>query len=387
MGDAEQLIARVVHGIDAIDADQWDACSGPGSIFTSHAFLSALEASGSAAPATGWAPYHIVLEQPGGGIVGAVPLYLKGHSYGEYVFDHAWSNAYERAGGRYYPKLQSAVPFTPVTGPRLLTVPGPGVTAIKATLGRACIEIAERLNLSSLHFTFPTRDDWDFLGENGFLLRTDQQFHWTNMDYSSFDDFLGTLSSRKRKAIRRERRGALADGMVIETLTGDAITERHWDEFFAFYLDTGARKWGHPYLNREFFNLIGQTLADRTVLIRCLADGRAIAGALNFIGGDTLYGRYWGCLEDHRFLHFEACYYHAIDYAIDHGLAGVEAGAQGSHKLARGYLPRRTYSAHWIRDPNFRTAVRDFLRQERRMVESDMGQLARFAPFRRGDGG
>ena len=387
MGDAEQLVATVVAGIADIDAAAWDACAGAGNVFASHAFLNALEASGSVAPATGWAPHHIVLEQPKGGIVGAVPLYVKNHSYGEYVFDHSWAHAYAQAGGHYYPKLQAAIPFTPVTGSRLLCPPGPARREVRLALIGASVELARRLGVSSLHFTFPARDEWQLMGEAGLLLRTDQQFHWLNHGFASFDDFLATLTSRKRKAIRRERKGALAGDVAIETLTGGDITEKHWDAFHAFYMDTGGRKWGRPYLNREFFSRLGAGLADKVVLVMCRRAGRWIAGALNLVGGDTLYGRYWGALEDHRFLHFETCYYRAIDFAIATGLGRVEAGAQGPHKLARGYMPCLTHSAHWIRDPGFREAVRAYLVDERRQVDGDIEHMAAFSPFKRQDPG
>lgn len=396
MGDAEQILVRVEPDITALDATAWDACANPtgseSSVsrpynpFISHAFLSALEESGSASAETGWAPHHLVLDDGRGGVLACMPCYLKSHSQGEYVFDYGWADAFERAGGRYYPKLQAAVPFSPVTGRRLLVPESPEAETRESYLLNAAATLLERHGASSLHLTFLTEGEWERAGRLGLLRRTDQQFHWRNQDYGSFDDFLSALTSRKRKLIRRERRGARDADIHIRRYTGSDITEAHWDAFFSFYLDTGSRKWGRPYLNREFFSLIGQSMAEKILLIMCERDERPIAGALNFIGGDTLYGRYWGCVEEHRFLHFEACYYQAIDFAIERGLSCVEAGAQGPHKLARGYVPQTTYSAHLIADPSLRSAVARFLDQERRYVEMENEQLARHAPYRRGSG-
>jgi predicted N-acyltransferase len=386
MPDGDAYTIRVVDRIADIPAAAWDACAGPDNPFLSHAFLAALEESGSATAKTGWLPQHLALEEAGGRLLGVAPLYLKGHSYGEYVFDHGWADAYERAGGRYYPKLQCAVPFTPVTGPRLLIHHAVGTQAggaVADALVSGMLELARRHKVSSLHITFPTEGEWQRLGEAGFLQRMGQQFHWENQGYASFDDFLAALSSRKRKTIRKEREGALAGGIEIHTLTGAAIEKRHWDAFFRFYISTSDRKWGSPYLTREFFDLIGARMADRIVLVMAEKNGRLIAGALNLRGGDTLYGRNWGCAGDFPFLHFEACYYRAIDFAIAHGLKRVEAGAQGQHKIQRGYLPSPTYSAHWIRDPGFQRAVADFLARERRAVAHEMGELAELSPFRR----
>lgn len=388
ISDLPPLTARVLGAIAEIDAAQWDACANPGDgvpmdPFLSHAFLRAIEESGSAAARTGWAPQHLVLEQAGR-VLGVAPLYLKSHSYGEYVFDQGWARAYEQAGGRYYPKLQIAVPFTPVTGRRLLVRPGPQAAQIRRALVAAALELARQRNVSSLHVTFPSEAEWEELGGLGFLQRTDQQFHWENKDYSSFDDFLNALSSRKRKQIRKERREALAPGISCEVLTGSDLREEHWDAFFTFYRSTGARKWGSPYLTRDFFSRIGAAMPERIALVLCRRAGRYIAGALNFIGSDTLYGRNWGAVEDHPFLHFEACYYQAIDFAIARGLKRVEAGAQGPHKLARGYLPCLTYSAHWLRDPVFRDAVARYLEQERDYVAEDRAFLEEHTPFRRG---
>lgn len=325
-----------------------------------------------------------MLRQGGSGdISAAIPCYVKSNSYGEYVFDHAWASAYTQAGGRYYPKLQTSVPFTPVTGPRLLVRNGVDKDFAAKLLASAAVEVAKQNRASSWHVTFAQREEWDRLGELGLLQRTDTQYHWLNDGYSTFDDFLGALASRKRKTVRKEREQARASGIEIEHLTGDAIAEAHWDAFFAFYLDTGSRKWGTPYLNRKFFSLAGATLAERILLVMCKREGRYIAGALNFIGGDTLYGRYWGCVEHHPFLHFETCYYQAIDFAIAHSLARVEAGAQGEHKLARGYVPQTTYSAHWFADPALARGVANYLKQERRAVEREQALLSEMTPFRK----
>jgi predicted N-acyltransferase len=382
MDGGDAVTVRIVPRLADIPAAEWDACAGPANPFLAHAFLEALEASGSATSETGWLPQHLALEDDDGKLMGAVPLYLKSHSYGEYVFDWGWASAYERAGGRYYPKLQCAVPFTPVTGPRLLLRPDAGSDAA-ATLIAAMLEMARRHKVSSLHITFPTEGEARHLAAAGFLQRMGQQFHWLNDGYKTFDDFLGALNSRKRKQIRRERRDALQGGMEIETLTGRAIRREHWDAFYRFYRATADRKWGDAYLTRGFFDLLGGRMAERVVLIMARKAGRYVAGALNLIGRDALYGRNWGCLGDFPFLHFEACYYRAIDFAIAHGLKRVEAGAQGQHKIQRGYLPVPTYSAHWIRDPGFARAVEDFVRRERLALEYEMGQLENeLSPFK-----
>jgi uncharacterized protein len=382
MDGGDGITVKIVPRLADIPAAEWDACAGADNPFLSHAFLEALEASGSATSQTGWLPQHLALEDDDGKLMGAVPLYLKSHSYGEYVFDWGWASAYERAGGRYYPKLQCAVPFTPVTGPRLLLRPDAGSDAA-ATLIAAMLEMARRHKVSSLHITFPTEGEARHLAAAGFLQRMGQQFHWLNDGYKTFDDFLGALNSRKRKQIRRERRDALQGGMEIETLTGRAIRREHWDAFYRFYRATADRKWGDAYLTRGFFDLLGGRMAERVVLIMARKAGRYVAGALNLIGRDALYGRNWGCLGDFPFLHFEACYYRAIDFAIAHGLKRVEAGAQGQHKIQRGYLPVPTYSAHWIRDPGFARAVEDFVRRERLALEYEMGQLENeLSPFK-----
>jgi len=380
----EPVLLRVVSRIDEVEAADWDACALPDNPFISHAFLKALEDSGSATAETGWLPQHLLLEDSGGTLIGCMPCYLKSHSQGEYVFDHGWADAYMRAGGRYYPKLQASIPFTPVTGKRLLVRPGVEQAEREAILLQAAAQVADRLGVSSLHITFLTRDEWQLAGELGFLQRTDQQFHWRNDGYRSFDEFLAALTSRKRKAIRKERRAALDSGVEIEWVTGRDLTEAHWDAFFAFYMDTGSRKWGSPYLTRACFSLLGQTMADRILLVLAKRSGRYVAGALNVIGSDALYGRYWGGLEDHPFLHFEVCYYQAIEFAIAHKLDRVEAGAQGAHKLARGYLPSETYSAHYIADLGLRRAVADYLKRERRAVARDIALLTEESPYRNG---
>ncbi|MEX2449403.1 MAG: GNAT family N-acetyltransferase [Rhodospirillales bacterium] len=381
----EPTTIKVLSALGDIPAADWDACAGPDNPFVSHGFLSALEDSGSASNESGWMPQHLVALDDAGHASAAMPLYLKSHSYGEYVFDWGWADAYERAGGQYYPKLISAVPFTPATGRRLLVHPD-APEAMTAVLIAGMLQLAERLNVSSAHVNFLSEAEWRRCGENGLLLRQGRQFHWENRGYEAFDDFLGALSSRKRKAIRKERRGVGEQDVKISTLVGGDITEAHWDAFYAFYRDTTSRKWGHRYLTRAFFSLLHERLPERVVLIMAEADGRFVGGALNLRGHDTLYGRYWGCVEDYRFLHFEACYYRAIDYAIEHKLAWVEAGAQGPHKIQRGYLPRATYSAHWIKEPNFRTAVRRFLDAERAEIEEEMEILFEQSPYRRADG-
>jgi predicted N-acyltransferase len=357
--------------------------SGPaGNPFVSHAFLHALEASQCVGARAGWLPQHLLLEADGR-LLGAVPCYLKSHSQGEYVFDHAWADAYERAGGDYYPKLQVSVPFTPATGPRLLVHPEADPTAVRATLAQGLIALCQQRQASGVHATFLQTDDCAALTAHGFLKRTDQQFHWENPGYSSFEDFLNALSSRKRKFIRRERREALANGISIDWLTGAELTEAAWDAFFAFYMDTGSRKWGRPYLNRKFYSLIGESMRDRILLVMAKRNGRYIAGAINFIGAGTLFGRHWGAVEHHPFLHFEVCYYQAMDFAIAHKLPRVEAGAQGEHKLARGYAPVTTYSAHYIADPGLRRAIADYLKHERAHVDAAGHERAAYMPFRK----
>ena len=386
MTESSALNLRVVASLSAIKAADWDRCANPPELaynpFVKHDFLLAMETSGSATAETGWMGQHLALEDGSGHVLGVMPLYLKDHSQGEYIFDYGWADAFYRAGGEYYPKLLSAIPFTPAGGRRLLVPPGPHQEAHETNLLAGALTLMDKLNASSLHMNFLPEKDWQWLGDKGFLQRTDQQFHWHNDGYRSFDEFLDALASRKRKNLRKERAKALENDISVDWLTGADLTEEHWDEFFHFYLDTGQRKWGTPYLTREFFSCLQQTMADDVLLIMAKRDGRYIAGALNFIGGDTLYGRNWGCLEDHPFLHFELCYYQAIDFAIEHGLQRVEAGAQGAHKLARGYAPHRTYSAHHIAHEGLRDAVRNYLESERRYVDNDIEQLAQHTPFK-----
>lgn len=386
-GDTAEARIEVVPSIAAIDAARWDAFANPDPAthnpFLQHAFLNALEASGSVGGRTGWIPRHIVLQDESGAAVAAMPAYVKLHSQGEYVFDHGWADAYERAGGSYYPKLQAAVPFTPVPGRRLLVAPGPEAARHGAILARGAAELCRQSGLSGAHVTFCNEAEWEILSSVGYLKRTGQQFHWANQDYTTFADFLSALASRKRKTVRKEREQALSGGLSVEWLTGSDIAEAHWDAFFDFYMDTGSRKWGRPYLNRQFFSLLGETMADRCLLVMVKRASRYVAGALNMIGGDCLYGRYWGSTEHHPCLHFEVCYYQAIDYAIRHKLPRVEAGAQGEHKLARGYMPVTTYSAHYIADAALRRAIARYLDEERRHIAEQREMLAEFAPYRK----
>ncbi len=377
---------QIHNAVADIGREAWDACASPfGDPFLSFDFLDACEASGSAVPEQGWAGRHLSLVDETGRVLGVMPLWLKGHSQGEYVFDHSWADAYQRAGGRYYPKLLSAVPFTPVTGPRFLAHPDADAAPVRQALLQGAIALTEQLGVSSLHVNFPTEGDWTAMGEAGLLLRQDMQFVWRNDGYATFEDFLTALSANRRKTIRRERREAQA-GLDIRVLTGSDIAETHWDAFFAFYMDTGARKWGRPYLTRDFFSRIGATMADRIALVMAFRDGVAIAGALNLIGRDALYGRQWGALEEVPFLHFELCYYQAIDLAISRGLSRVEAGAQGQHKIARGYLPSPVYSAHFIADPALRAPVARYLDGERPAVAAEIDAItAELSPFRRPD--
>jgi predicted N-acyltransferase len=401
---SDSLRLRVISSIGDIRAEDWNACARDDAIkpkseqplvaqhatqghrpnpFISHEFLHSLELSKSVGRRAGWDPRHLIAENAAGEIVGAVPCYLKSHSQGEYVFDRGWAEAYERAGGSYYPKLQVSAPFTPATGPRLLARPGAQAETVRATLAAGLVTLCAELETSSVHLTFLPEAQARFLAAQGFLLRTDQQFHWINAGYASFEDFLAALASRKRKTIRRERAEALANGITIHCLTGKDLTEEVWDAFFGFYMETGSRKWGRPYLTRDFYSQIGERMGDRILLVMAKRAGRWIAGAINFIGADALYGRHWGAIEHHPMLHFEVCYYQAIDYAIAHGLARVEAGAQGEHKLARGYLPTTTYSAHFIADPALRRAVADYLTRERAYVAAEGAELSTFAPFRK----
>ncbi|HWU96393.1 MAG TPA: GNAT family N-acetyltransferase [Sphingomonas sp.] len=376
---ASSVTARIADGVSSILPGDWDACAGDRNPFVSHAFLSILERSGSVSPRAGWQSLPIVIEDSQGVPAAIAPAYAKSHSQGEYVFDHAWADAWEQAGGRYYPKLQIAVPFTPVPGPRLLLRDGamaPGLIAgIEA--------VTDQNRLSSAHVTFLDDAQLPLFEQAGWLVRAGTQFHWANEGYRDFDDFLGVLASRKRKAIRKERAAAV-EGLDIRHLSGAEIGEADWDSFWNFYQDTGSRKWGRPYLTRDFFTLLGREMADKVLLILACRDGRPIAGALNLIGADALYGRYWGCTEEVPFLHFELCYYQAIDAAIARGLQRVEAGAQGEHKLARGYAPVTTWSAHYLPDPGFRRAVADYLERERESVAQEQEYLGALTPFRRG---
>ena len=375
----QPVTARIAEGVASIPAAQWDACAGDANPFLSHAFLSALEASGSVGPVTGWQSLPIVIEDRDGIPAAIAPAYAKSHSQGEYVFDHAWADAYERAGGRYYPKIQVAAPFTPVPGPRLLLRD----PALAPALIAGIEALTDNNHLSSAHATFVDEAQLPLFEQAGWLIRAGTQFHWHNRDYADFDAFLADLSSRKRKAIRKERARAV-EGLTIRHLTGAEITEAHWDAFWVFYQDTGSRKWGRPYLTRPFFSLLGEAMGNRVLLMFAERDGRPIAGALNLIGGDALYGRYWGCVEDVPFLHFELCYYHAIEAAITRGLPRVEAGAQGEHKLARGYTPVTTWSAHYIPDPGFRRAIEEYLAHERDAVAHEQEFLGELTPFRSG---
>ncbi|WP_425364880.1 GNAT family N-acetyltransferase [Georhizobium profundi] len=388
-----EFTIEVASSMADVERSDWDKLAGttrasatadiPYNPFLSYDFLSALEQSGSVAAKTGWLPRHLLLKEPDGTLCGAVPAYLKSHSQGEYVFDHGWADAFERAGGEYYPKLQASIPFTPATGPRLLAPADTRRPVVQTALAQGLIALTDRLGISSAHITFIPEGEMPTFEETGFLHRTDQQFHFHNESYASYDDFLATLASRKRKALKRERQQAVENGISIERLTGASITEEHWDAFYAFYIDTGARKWGRPYLNRAFFSLIGQTMADDILLVMAKREGRYIAGAINFIGGDCVFGRHWGCIEDHAFLHFEVCYHQAIDFAIERGLPRVEAGAQGEHKLARGYLPVTTHSAHYIAHPGLKRAVADYLERERREVDQIGAILTEHGPFKK----
>ncbi len=381
---------RIVSSFEDIRPEGWNKLAGTSretlgtayNPFISHAYLSSLEESGSAIPRTGWRGRHLLIED-GGELLAATFGYAKSHSQGEYVFDHGWADAFERAGGRYYPKLQHAVPFTPATGPRLLVAEGRDRPRLMGALAEAVKNETVSLGLSSAHVTFLPDEEWRMLEAHGYLHRNDQQFHFANAGYGSYEDFLETLASRKRKALRRERREALANDITIDWLTGKDLTEAIWDQFFAFYMDTGSRKWGRPYLTRAFYSLIGERMADDILLVMARRGGRYVAGAINFIGSDALYGRHWGCVEDHPFLHFEVCYHQAIDFAIANKLARVEAGAQGEHKLARGYLPVTTHSAHFIAHPGLRRAVDDYLERERADVESVGEYLRDHGPFRK----
>ena len=387
--------ARTIPSLDRIPAEVWDACANPPAgaeraprgerynPFVSHAFLRALETSKSVGGRSGWTPAHVVLEHAGR-VVACAPAYVKSHSMGEYVFDHSWAHAYESAGGRYFPKVQVAVPFTPATGRRLLVAADAPLGAREALIG-ALRGLRDAVEASSVHVTFATEAEAETLGVAGFARRTGEQFHFFNEGYKDFDGFLDALASRKRKAIRRERRDALGEDVSIDLLTGADLKPAHWDSFFAFYMDTGSRKWGRPYLTRAFFDEIGRVMPERVLLVMARRAGRHIAGAINFLGDDAVYGRNWGCIEERPFLHFEVCYYQAIEYAIRHGYARVEAGAQGEHKLARGYRPVPTYSAHDFADARFQRAVRDYLVREREAVDEQIADYEAGLPFKKAE--
>ena len=392
MDGGTSVSIELLNSVSDVDASLWDACAAPEGAdggralnpFLTHRWLNAFEESGSAHWREGWDPKHLMASDESGQTLGVMPLYVKGHSQGEYVFDHGWAQAFEQAGGDYYPKLLSATPFTPVTGRRLLLHPDADNEVAEGALLSGAAQITSNNKLSSLHLIFCTEAEQESLGEAGFLTRKNQQFHWRNYNYADFDAFLASLSSRKRKAIRKERAKAIENVEIVH-LTGDEIHPEHWDAFWVFYQDTGARKWGTPYLTRSFFELAQQSLRDDILLVFARRDGEWVAGALNVIGRDTLYGRYWGCIEDHPCLHFEICYYQAIDYAIRHGMKTVEAGAQGEHKLARGYEPTETWSAHWIANPDFRQAISNYLEHERQAVDEEIAILGEHTPFKKGD--
>jgi predicted N-acyltransferase len=376
------ITARVVAQIADIAASDWDACAGSENPFLSHAFLHALEASKCATARTGWQPQHVVIQDDNGQIVGVVPMYLKSHSMGEYVFDRGWAEAFERAGGSYYPKLQVAVPFTPVPGRRILLRPDfDKPNALRAAMA-ALADLAEQSGVSSLHVTFPNGEQAAAFGAAGWLVRQGIQYHWENAGFATFDAFLAALSHGKRKSIRKERREVAEQGLVLERLTGPDLRPEHWEHFYDFYLATSEHKWGRPYLNLDFFRRLGAAMADRVLLVMAKKNGRYVGGALNLIGRDTLYGRNWGCRGDYKHLHFETCYYQAIEFAIGRGLQRVEAGAQGEHKLQRGYLPRPTWSAHWIANENFRDAVARYLERETEAVENEREALEEHSPFK-----
>lgn len=402
-GEGGDLRVRVTTSLKTVPAGAWNACANPGALgealglscqpvaagldrdnpFVSHEFLRALEDSKCVGGRSGWSPAYLLVEDGSGTLLAAAPSFLKSHSQGEYVFDHSWADAYERAGGRYYPKLQVAAPFTPATGPRLLVADGPRSEEARAGLIAGLEALRDQAEASSVHVTFAQEPDIAALREAGYLERHDLQFHWSNEGFATYDDFLATLASRKRKALKRERREALSAGITVEALSGSDLTEAVWDDFHSFYEDTGARKWGRPYLNRAFFSAVGAAMSERIVLVMARRAGRYIAGAINFRGANTLYGRNWGCIEDHPFLHFELCYHQAIDYAIAHKLARVEAGAQGEHKLARGYRPVVTRSFHHLADPGLRRAVAHYLGGERQQIAQAQDALAAESPFRK----
>ena len=384
--DEASLSIKVISSLSEIKEKDWDKCNDNEHPFTRYAFLKTLEDSGSAIKETGWLPQHLVIEEKSGTILAVAPLYLKNHSYGEYVFDWGWADAYHRAGGNYYPKLQCSVPFTPVTGPRLMTrsdLNDSQRKTLRSMLMSGMLDLTEKLGISSIHITFPTTKEWIELGEGGFLQRTNQQFHWENRGFRDFDEFLQTLNSRKRKAIKKERKNVANMNFTIKVLSGSQIKDYHWDAFFEFYILTTDKKFGQSYLEKQFFPMLGKRMGNQAVLILVQDGDKFVAGALNLKDKDTLYGRNWGCIGTHKFLHFETCYYQAIDFAIANDLKYVEAGAQGMHKIQRGYLPTPTYSAHWVADQRLRNALDTFLEQEGKAVKNEIDELLKFSPYRK----
>ena len=381
MQTEKKISIEIYDRIADISSIDWNACAGLDNPFVQHAFLNALEISGSVTPETGWLAQHVLVKDEEGNPTACAPLYLKNHSYGEYIFDWGWADAFQRAGGAYYPKLQAAIPFTPATGPRLLVKQGASDEYF-GILVSAMLKIAKQHGVSSLHLTFLTKEEWKRLGNLSFMQRTSSQFHWENKNYRDFDDFLDSLISRKRKSIKKERRRVYEEGIELFCLTGDELSEEKWDIFYGYYTDTIDRKWGRSYLTRDFFSIFGETMSNLAMLVLAEHNNNPVAGALNFLGSETIFGRNWGCSQDFKFLHFEACYYQAIEYAINNKLKWVEAGAQGPHKIQRGYLPREVYSAHWIKNDSLSAAIEGFLERERKEVDYQISELMRYSPFR-----
>ena len=381
MQTEKKISIEIYDRIADISSIDWNACAGLDNPFVQHAFLNALEISGSVTPETGWLAQHVLVKDEEGNPTACAPLYLKNHSYGEYIFDWGWADAFQRAGGAYYPKLQAAIPFTPATGPRLLVKQGASDEYF-GILVSAMLKIAKQHGVSSLHLTFLTKEEWKRLGNLSFMQRTSSQFHWENKNYRDFDDFLDSLISRKRKSIKKERRRVYEEGIELFCLTGDELSEEKWDIFYGYYTDTIDRKWGRSYLTRDFFSILGETMSNLAMLVLAEHNNNPVAGALNFLGSETIFGRNWGCSQDFKFLHFEACYYQAIEYAISNKLKWVEAGAQGPHKIQRGYLPREVYSAHWIKNDSLSAAIEGFLERERKEVDYQISELMRYSPFR-----
>ncbi len=381
MQTEKKISIEIYDRIADISSTDWNACAGLNNPFVQHAFLNALEISGSVTPETGWLAQHVLVKDEEGNPTACAPLYLNNHSYGEYIFDWGWADAFQRAGGAYYPKLQAAIPFTPATGPRLLVKQGASDEYF-GILVSAMLKIAKQHGVSSLHLTFLTKEEWKRLGNLSFMQRTSSQFHWENKNYRDFDDFLDSLISRKRKSIKKERRRVCEEGIELFCLTGDELSEEKWDIFYGYYTDTIDRKWGRSYLTRDFFSILGETMSNLAMLVLAEHNNNPVAGALNFLGSETIFGRNWGCSQDFKFLHFEACYYQAIEYAINNKLKWVEAGAQGPHKIQRGYLPREVYSAHWIKNDSLSAAIESFLERERKEVDYQISELMRYSPFR-----